>query len=90
MIKDFTPFYNFWTTATKWFKNKDVWNNVAWEEIDAPACEKFVEEAFMIFGQYKDYFEERKLQDLYFVSRDVYNEIEEFRSKVPLMVSLRN
>ena len=79
MIKDFTPFYNFWTTATKWFKNKDVWNNGAWEELDAPACEKFVESAFKIFDQTKDYFEQRKLQDLYFVSRDVYNEIEYFR-----------
>ena len=56
MIKDFTPFYNFWTTATKWFKNKDVWNNGAWEELDAPACEKFVESAFMIFDQTTSYF----------------------------------
>ena len=26
MIKDFTPFYNFWTTITNLFKNKDDLN----------------------------------------------------------------
>ncbi len=68
MIKDFTPFYNFWTMATKWFKNKDVWNNGAWEELDAPACEKFVEEAFMIFSQTTSYFKDRNLTKLLEIS----------------------
>jgi len=61
MVKDFTPYSNLWITATNWFKNIDVWNNGSWEELDAPGCEKFVEDAYRLYNGVMRYFKDKDI-----------------------------
>lgn len=50
MVKEFHPYQNLWITSNQWFKNQQKWMKGAWEELDAPGCERFVEEAFKTFS----------------------------------------
>lgn len=59
MVKDFAPYQNLWITGNNWFKNIEEWNNGAWENLDAPACEKFVEDAFKTFNQVIRFFKDK-------------------------------
>lgn len=36
----------------------------AWEELDAPACEKFVEEAFKTFNSVNKFFRDKALDNV--------------------------
>ena len=46
ITKEFLPYSNLWLTANKWLKNKNIWLECKWQELDAVSCEKFIDEGF--------------------------------------------
>lgn len=49
-MKDFTPYYNLWTTSTKWFKFIDIWKFGPFNTLNADECEKFMDESVRLFN----------------------------------------
>ncbi|KAL4429885.1 hypothetical protein ABPG74_022908 [Tetrahymena malaccensis] len=89
MQKDFTPYYNLWTISSKWFENIQIWLYSSWDKLDAPYCEKFVEDGFRTLGQTIRFFKEKNLSAVQKIAEKVKKEFDEFRPKVPLMVALK-
>lgn len=63
--------------------------NDEWETIDAVAAERFVEESIRLLTGVCRFFKERELTNVLKIAQSVKQQIEEFRPKVPLLVSLR-
>jgi len=62
MVKEFKPYSDLWITSNKWFKNIEVWMNGKFEELDAPGCEKFVEEATKTFAVVSRFFRDKGIE----------------------------
>lgn len=67
----------------------DSWLHHPWEELDAPAAEKFVEDSLRVLMQTIKIFRDRDLPPILKITEQVKVEFDEFRPKVPLMVALR-
>lgn len=89
MNKEFIPYSNLWLTTTNWFSNYENWNNCKWEELDAPAAEKFVEEGLRTLGGVIRYFKDKGQQKILSIAENIREQIVQYRPKVPLMVALR-
>ena len=50
MIKEFTPYSNLWITAHNWYDNIKKWLDGDFEDLDAVAAEKFVEDGSRILN----------------------------------------
>ena len=59
VVKDFQPYANLWRTVHGWFKGSANWYHDSWEETDALAAERFVEDGGRILSQVARYFKER-------------------------------
>jgi len=60
-MKDFSPYYNLWTTADNWFKYIDKWLSAEWENLDAIFCEKFVEDGCKTLAGCMRFFKEKEI-----------------------------
>ena len=89
MVREFTPYSNLWVTADQWFTNSKNWLNGEWETLDAVAAEKFVEESVRVLAGVNRFFKERDIGPVLKIAQSVKEQIDEFKPKVPLMVSLR-
>jgi len=89
MQKEFTPYSNLWLTADGWFKNIEDWLNCDWENLDAEAAERWVEDAVRTMGSVMRFFREKDIKPILKIAEKIKAEIDEFRPKVPLMVALR-
>lgn len=63
--------------------------NDDWMTIDAVAAEKFVEESIKVLTGVTRFFKERELTNVLKISQSIKSQIDEFKPKVPLLVSLR-
>ena len=61
MSKEFTPFSNLWTTAAQWFKLQENTLTGDFDKVDAPACEKFVEDGMRTLAVTARYFKDKEL-----------------------------
>ena len=48
LTKQFQPYSNLWLIASDWAKNLESWLNNSWDDLDAPAAEKFVEDSLRV------------------------------------------
>ena len=78
-----------WLIADDWRRNLDSWLHHPWEELDAPAAEKFVEDSLRVLVQTSKMFRDREMPSILKITQQVKEEFDEFRPKVPLMVALR-
>ena len=63
--------------------------NDEWEQVDAVAAERFVDESIRILAGVCRFFKERELNNVLKIAQSVKSQIDEFRPKVPLLVALR-
>ena len=89
VIKDFTPYSNLWFTAHNWFKNSIDWLNCEWNQLDATAAEKFVEDGVRNLAGVIRFFKEKDIKPVLKIAEQVKAQVDEFKPKVPLMVGLR-
>jgi dynein heavy chain len=89
LSKDFMPYSNLWLTTTLWIKNIDNWMYGAWFDIDADQCERFVEDALKNLLASIRYFKDKEIVHILKIAESVKAQIDEFRPKVPLLMSLR-
>jgi len=59
LVKQFQPFSNLWLIVSDLKKNMDSWLHHPWEELDAPAAEKFVEDSLRTLIQTAKMFRDR-------------------------------
>ncbi len=76
-------------TTTNWVKNIDNWMDGAWFEIDADQCERFVEDSLKNLLFSIRYFKDKEIVHILKIAESVKSQIDEFRPKVPLLMSLR-
>lgn len=60
-----------------------------WFEIDADQCEKFVEDSLKSLLYAIRYFKDKEIVHILKIAESVKSQIDEFRPKVPLLMSLR-
>jgi dynein heavy chain len=60
-----------------------------WYEIDAEQTEKFVEDSLKNLLYSIRYFKDKEIVHILKIAESVKNQIDEFRPKVPLLMSLR-
>ena len=60
MSKAFKPYSHLWLTANDWFTNEVKWLEGPWEDLDAEAAEKFVEERCRTLSAAIRYFKDNK------------------------------
>ncbi len=61
MQREFAPFANLWSIASKLIKGKQSWLYDQWETIDAINAEKFVEEGSKQLAQVVRFMRDRKI-----------------------------
>ena len=89
IVKDFTPYSNLWLTANSWFTNSVNWLHCEWDQLDATAAEKFVEEGVRNLASVIRFFKDREITPVLKIAEQVKAQVDEFKPKVPLMVGLR-
>ena len=87
--KQFQLHSNLWPIASDWAKNLKSWPNNSLDDPDAPAAEKFVEDSPRVSTKTSRQFKEKDIPQKSKISKQINSQLEEFRSKVPLMVALR-
>jgi dynein heavy chain len=60
-----------------------------WHDIDADQCEKFVEDSIKNLLYAIRYFKDKEIVHILKIAESVKAQIDEFRPKVPLLMSLR-
>ena len=83
------PYSNLWLTTTSWIKNIDIWMYGQWDSIDADSCEKFVEDSLKNLLHSIRYFKDKEIIHILKIAESIKSQIDEFRPKVPLLMSLR-
>lgn len=63
--------------------------NDDWMTIDAVSAERFVEESIRVLSSVTRFFKERELTNVLKISQSIKSQIDDFKPKVPLLVSLR-
>jgi dynein heavy chain len=61
MIKDFAPYSNLWITTDNWYKNIDNWKNNAFDSVDAPFAERFVDDGLRTLQGSLRYFKDKDI-----------------------------
>jgi dynein heavy chain len=96
LLKSFNPYLVFWKTVSYWMQNQPRWLRDEWDTVDADAAEKFVEEELKGYIAVLKTFRDRtkgeegdKFKKLLETGESVLAEIEGFKEKVPILVSLK-
>jgi len=89
MVKDFQPYSNLWLAANRWFTDNPKWLNGDFNELDANAAEKFVEDSLKTLTGVLRYFKDRDIDAMCKITDVIKVQLDQFRPKVPLMVALR-
>lgn len=61
MIKDFQPYVNLWVNANKWFVGVKSWVNDPWDQVDAEAAEKILDEGLRSLAGVVRYMRDREI-----------------------------
>ena len=91
LIEDLTPYYNLWIQINTWRKNGDKWMKDPWKNVDALKAENFVDQGYQTLIRSVKTFNpnDPNFTDLIAVAEKTKSEIEKFKPKVPLLVSLK-
>lgn len=90
MNKKFEPFYDLWDCADKWVNSVDAWTNGSFLNLDSDAVEQSVSVLLRNLAKSAKTFERLQLTKCSAIAAEVRDEVDLFRQKVPLIVSLRN
>lgn len=89
MVREFQPYSNLWLTTHRWKIGKVNWMTDPWAELNAVEAEKFVDDGSRNLQQVIRFFKDKDLGPMLKIAQSIKSEIDEFKPKVPLMVSLR-
>jgi dynein heavy chain len=64
ITKEFTPYNTLWHIVNKWYTDIDRWLNQPFEQLDANAAEKFVEESVRSLVGVIRIFKDKGLQQI--------------------------
>lgn len=64
LTKDFTPYNTLWSIVHRWYTDIDIWMDNQFNQIDANAAEKFVEESFRAIVTANKYFKDRSMNQI--------------------------
>ncbi len=87
MAKEFKPYSDLWLNAHKWRIGNVSWLKDPWVDLKATEAEKFVDDAFRALTGVIRFFKDRDLTAMMKIAQTIKGEIEEFKPKVPLMVT---
>eukprot|EP00879_Flechtneria_rotunda_P026761 GHRR01028584.1.p1 GENE.GHRR01028584.1~~GHRR01028584.1.p1 ORF type:complete len:438 (+),score=166.84 GHRR01028584.1:818-2131(+) len=90
LIDMFDPFIQFWTAAASWKANYTTWMHGPLEALDGEAVEKEVTAAYKVLNKIGKVFASRNLGRMTANAENVRNQVEEFKTLVPLVQALRN
>ena len=88
--KIFEPFYDLWDSCEKWLTNKENWTNGSFLELDSDIVENNVNTLLRNLNKSAKTFERNNLSQCNIIAAQVRDEVDLFRPKVPLIISLRN
>jgi len=88
MNKEFTPFYNLWTTIDIFRKSHKSWLEDDFNELDAAKLEEIVENSFKTLNATSRVFKDKEpnIQKIALLIKD---EVEAFRPYVPIALGIR-
>ena len=69
--------------------NIDLWMTTTWDTLDALSCERFMTDGFRMLTTSLKHFRERNIPSIIKIAEKMKELLDEFRPKVPLMVSLK-
>ena len=88
--KIFEPFFDLWDSCEKWLSNKETWTNGSFIDLDSEVVEQAVNTLLRNLNKSAKTFERNGLAQCNVIAAQVRDEVDKFRPKVPLIVSLRN
>jgi dynein heavy chain len=88
--KTFEPFFDLWDSCEKWLSNKENWTNGSFMDLDADVVESSVNTLLRNLNKSAKTFERNNLSQCNVIAAQVRDEVDQFRPKVPLIISLRN
>lgn len=89
-MDQFDPFYQAWSTSSKWRNNLQSWMKDSWTKLDAEAVERDVTNAFKVMFKMGKVFNNRGLEQQAANCETIRREVEQFKKFVPLVHALRN
>jgi len=90
VTKIFEPFFDLWDSCEKWLSNKETWTNGSFMDLDSEVVEQSVNTLLRNLNKSAKTFERNGLAQCNVIAAQVRDEVDQFRPKVPLIVSLRN
>jgi dynein heavy chain len=90
VTKLFEPFFDLWDSCEKWLSNKETWTNGSFMDLDSEVVENSVNTLLRNLNKSAKTFERNGLAQCNVIAAQVRDEVDQFRPKVPLIVSLRN
>lgn len=90
VTKIFEPFFDLWDSCEKWLSNKETWTNGSFMDLDSEVVENSVNTLLRNLNKSAKTFERNGLAQCNVIAAQVRDEVDQFRPKVPLIVSLRN
>lgn len=71
VTKEFTPYNTLWSIVNRWYTDIDVWMDNQFNQIDANAAQKFVEESFRSIITANKYFKDRSMSQIVAIGEKV-------------------
>lgn len=90
LAKEFEPYYNLWVTSRDWMEQSHKWLTSPFVSINAEEVETQVDKFFFSINKACKYFHKNEMEAQLSIGNIIKNQIQDFKTNVPLIVLLRN